>query len=440
MNHYLSLKPSIPKGPSFGLHTIKDDGVISILKFFRIGKEFQEYGQSIPDTMLAKEIKQKEAYQTFIKYFTGLIPPKKSRDVALELGNYMFLIEAEEEEAARRVHATHERLVTKSNEPSSEPANRPTGRRRTYGISFRDTPRVSKKKSLDRVTCGYPWPELEGNHRDFGIQQDGVKVRNVARWTVVSQYRRQCVVMIPFSSRLAFSPWRVVTDCPWSSLILLSRRSFDVIVGMDWLSKRKFVIACHEKVVRIPLEGNEILHVHGERTQGVVKTLMNTKTKEEHEVHLKLVLESLRKEKMYAMFSKCEFWLEEVHLLGHVVNHNVFTWTKERPKTARDHQKCYVDYGRKPLEFEVGDHLLLKVTPWKSVVRFGKKGKLAPRYVASFEILERIGLVAFRLRLPEELNSVHDTFHVSNLKKCLADTNLHVPLEEIKIEKKPLFC
>ncbi|GJZ32896.1 putative reverse transcriptase domain-containing protein, partial [Tanacetum coccineum] len=65
-----------------------------------------------------------------------------------------------------------------------------------------------------------------------------------------------------------------------SSLIPLSRGSFDVIVGMDWLSKRKFVIVCHEKVVRIPLEGDEILRVHGERTQGVVKTLMNTKVDE----------------------------------------------------------------------------------------------------------------------------------------------------------------
>ncbi|GJU70498.1 hypothetical protein Tco_1256757 [Tanacetum coccineum] len=229
-----------------------------------------------------------------------------------------------------------------------------------------------------------------------------------------------------------------------NSLIPLSRESFDVIVGMDWFSKRKFVIVCHEKVVRIPLEGDEILRVHGERTQGVVKTLMNTKvdepklsdisvvrdfidvfledlsmtttmtrapvlfmkkkdgsfrmcidhrelnkltvknryplpridnlfdqlrgacpflkidfrsgyhqlrvhedaipktafqmryghfestSKEEHEVHLKLVLESLRKEKLYTKFSKCEFWLEEVHFLGHVVNHNVITWTRVR--------------------------------------------------------------------------------------------------------------
>ncbi|GKE65507.1 putative reverse transcriptase domain-containing protein [Tanacetum coccineum] len=99
-------------------------------------------------------------------------------------------------------------------------------------------------------------------------------------------------------------------------------------------------------------------------------------------------------------------------------------------------------YGRKwrkPLEVEVGDRVLLKVTPWKGVVRFEKKSKLAPRYVGPFEILERIGHVAYRLRLPEELNSVHDTFHVSNLKKCLVDANLYVSLNEIKIDKTLRF-
>ncbi|GKC40345.1 hypothetical protein Tco_1052729 [Tanacetum coccineum] len=71
----------------------------------------------------------------------------------------------------------------------------------------------------------------------------------------------------------------------------------------------------------------------------------------------------------------------------------------------------------------------------EGVVHFGKKGKLAPRYIGPFEILKRIGLAAYRLRLPEELNSVHDTFHVSNLKKCLADASLHVKLDEIKVDK-----
>ncbi|GJY96004.1 putative reverse transcriptase domain-containing protein [Tanacetum coccineum] len=106
----------------------------------------------------------------------------------------------------------------------------------------------------------------------------------------------------------------------------------------------------------------------------------------------------------------------------------------EKLKVARDRQKSYADNRRKPLEFEVGDHVLLKVSPWKGVIRFGTKGKFAPRYVGPFEILKKIGPVAYRLRLPEELSSVHDTFHVSNLKKCLADANLHVPLDEIKIK------
>ncbi|GJX78546.1 putative reverse transcriptase domain-containing protein [Tanacetum coccineum] len=112
---------------------------------------------------------------------------------------------------------------------------------------------------------------------------------------------------------------------------------------------------------------------------------------------------------------------------------------KEKLKAARDRQKRYADNKRKPLEFEVGDQLMLKVSPWKGVIYFGKKGKLAPRYVGPFEILERIGLVAYRLRLPEELSGVHDTFHVLNLKKCLADASLHVPLGEIKVDKTLRF-
>ncbi|GJX32543.1 putative reverse transcriptase domain-containing protein [Tanacetum coccineum] len=112
---------------------------------------------------------------------------------------------------------------------------------------------------------------------------------------------------------------------------------------------------------------------------------------------------------------------------------------KEKLKAARDRQKSYANMIHKPLEFEVGDQVLLKVLPWKGVVRFGKKGKLAARYVGPFEILERIRLVAYRLKLPEELRSVHDTFHVSNLKKCLVDANLHVPLDEIKTKSVGLL-
>ncbi|KAI3821770.1 hypothetical protein L1987_09342 [Smallanthus sonchifolius] len=83
--------------------------------------------------------------------------------------------------------------------------------------------------------------------------------------------------------------------------------------------------------------------------------------------------------------------------------------------------------------------VLLKVSPWKGVVRFGKKGKLAPQYVGPFKILERVGKVAYKLDLPPELSNVHLTFHVSNLKKCLADKNLHIPLDEVRIDEKVHF-
>lgn len=83
--------------------------------------------------------------------------------------------------------------------------------------------------------------------------------------------------------------------------------------------------------------------------------------------------------------------------------------------------------------------VLLKVSPWKGVVSFGEKGKLAPRYVGPFKILERVGKVAYRLELLQELSNVHPTFHVSNLKKCLADKNLHIPLDEVRIDEKMHF-
>ncbi|GJZ87343.1 hypothetical protein Tco_0658953 [Tanacetum coccineum] len=110
-----------------------------------------------------------------------------------------------------------------------------------------------------------------------------------------------------------------------------------------------------------------------------------------------------------------------------------------KAQASKRRQKSCADNRRKPLEFEVGERVMLKVSPWKGVIRFGKKGKLAPRYVGPFKILERIGPIAYQLRLPKELSGVHDTFHVSNLKKCLADASLHVPLGEIKVDKTLRF-
>ncbi|GKC55908.1 reverse transcriptase domain-containing protein, partial [Tanacetum coccineum] len=107
--------------------------------------------------------------------------------------------------------------------------------------------------------------------------------------------------------------------------------------------------------------------------------------------------------------------------------------------TARDRQKSYADVRRKHLEFQVGDRVMLKVSPWKGVVRFGKRGKLNPRYIGPFKVLAKVGTVAYRLELPQQLSRVHSTFHVSNLKKCLSDEPLAVPLDEIHIDDKLCF-
>ena len=91
------------------------------------------------------------------------------------------------------------------------------------------------------------------------------------------------------------------------------------------------------------------------------------------------------------------------------------------------------------MEFRIRDRVMLKVSPWKGMIRFGKRGKLNPRYVGPFKILERIGPVAYKLELPEELSRLHNTFHVSNLKKCLSDETLVIPLKEIRVDDKLNF-
>jgi len=89
----------------------------------------------------------------------------------------------------------------------------------------------------------------------------------------------------------------------------------------------------------------------------------------------------------------------------------------KRLKTTQNRQRDYADRRIRPLEFSVGDHVFLKVSPMKGISRFGMKGKLSPRFVGPFEILERIGDVAYRLALPPKLGNLHDVFHVSILRK-----------------------
>ncbi|GJW57045.1 putative reverse transcriptase domain-containing protein [Tanacetum coccineum] len=311
-------------------------------------------------------------------------------------------------------------------------------------------------------------------------------------------------------------------------LIPFGHESFDVIIGMDWLSNYKAEIVCHKKVVRIPLPDGKVLRVLGERPDEKARFLMGIKKQEEIVVVIEFpevfpddlsgllpiqeielipgamppwgvpILFVKKKDGSFRMcidyrelnkltvknryplpriddlvdqlqgsqfFSKIDLRSGHHQLRVHEddilktvfkTRYGYFEFTvitfglTNAPAVfmdlmirvcwqQSDRQKSYADKRRKPLEFSVGDYVFLKVSPWKGVVRFGKKGKLAPRFVGPFEIIEKVGLMAYWLDLPEELNGVHDTFHVSNLKKCLVDPTLQVPLDEIRVDAKLNF-
>ncbi|GJY11662.1 hypothetical protein Tco_0380971 [Tanacetum coccineum] len=294
---------------------------------------------------------------------------------------------------------------------------------------------------------------------------------------------------------------------------------------MDWLSKRKFVIVCHEKVVRILLKGDEIFQVHGERTQGVMKTLVNTKvvefrvdlvpgatpvakspyriapskmqelSEQLQELQDKVGDALSRKERVKPRRVRAMAMTIQYEVRGMILAAQSEAFKQENVLAERLHSKEW-NSGDDQLRFRwmiylvvlvdaaegvsdaigfeyclassrgwtkspviwaeiggsslIGPELVHEATDMvvlikeklkvarDRVIHFGKRGKLAPRYVGPFKILERIGPVVYRLRLPEELSSVHDTFHVLNLK-CLADANLHVSLNEIKIDKTLRF-
>ena len=106
---------------------------------------------------------------------------------------------------------------------------------------------------------------------------------------------------------------------------------------------------------------------------------------------------------------------------------------RQRLKAASDRKNSYADLKMKDIEYEVGDKVFLKVSPWRKILRFGKKGKLSPRFIRPNEILERIGPVAYRLALPPDLSKLHDVFYVSMLRKYHSD-GLHILIvQEIQV-------
>ncbi|GJW43137.1 putative reverse transcriptase domain-containing protein [Tanacetum coccineum] len=137
-------------------------------------------------------------------------------------------------------------------------------------------------------------------------------------------------------------------------------------------------------------------------------------------------------------------WDRHLPLLEFSYNNSYHTSIKAAPFEAlyglvRDRKKIYADRRRKPLDFQVRDKAMLKVSPWKGVIRFGKRGKLNPCYIGPFKILAKVGTVAYRLELPEQISRVYSTFYVSNLKKGFSDEPLAIPLDEIQIDNKLNF-
>ena len=117
---------------------------------------------------------------------------------------------------------------------------------------------------------------------------------------------------------------------------------------------------------------------------------------------------------------------------------------RDRLKEAQDRQKSYADLKRQPIEYNIGDKVFLKISPWKGVLRFGKRGKLSPRYIGPYKVIERVGPVAYRLALPLELSQIHDIFHVSMLRRYRSNSS-HIlqaqPLElkdDLSYEEEPI--
>nr|GEY37223.1 reverse transcriptase domain-containing protein [Tanacetum cinerariifolium] len=178
------------------------------------------------------------------------------------------------------------------------------------------------------------------------------------------------------------------------------------------------------------------------------KKTSKLKTYEEWTKHLKYIMMepdvSRIKVGYHSLCRSPFYWAEvrDIQLTGPEIIHETIkkiVQIRQSLQASRDRQRSYANVRQKPLEFQVGHRVMLKVSSQKGVIRFGKRGKLNPRYIEPFKILKRVGPMAYTLELPKELCNVHNTFHVSNLKKCLSDESLIIPMKELRLDDKLNF-
>nr|GEU55675.1 reverse transcriptase domain-containing protein [Tanacetum cinerariifolium] len=299
---------------------------------------------------------------------------------------------------------------------------------------------------------------LQGMDKAFEIRPDGTRCIKNQSWLPLFGNLRDLIMHESYKSKYSIHPG--------------SNKMYQDLKKLYWWPNMKEIIADHftskfwkslQNALGTQLDMSTAYHPETDRqSERTIKTLEDMLRAcvidfgKGWEKHLPLVEfsynnsyhASIKAAPFEALYGrKCRSpvcWAEvgDVQLTGPEIIHETIekiVQIRQRLQAARNRQRSYANVKRKPLEFQVGDRVMLKVSPRKGLIHFRKRGKVNPRYIRPFKFLERIGLIAYKLKLPKELSNIHSTFHVSNLKKCLSDESLIIPMKELQLDDKLNF-